>query len=167
MPFGLFGSRRATHQFARLGSRGHASPPPLRPVEPHELLTVIGAADSETAGEVTLTLLSVELYREGWIALFRLLRKRGRFEREFPTPFLSLTVLPQQDVPYSISMRYASGGGMPELEYRQAYSIVPAPPRDAGTVTIEVHEISWERWGAGTRTVQWVDKGPWRFEMQP
>jgi len=53
---------------------------------------------------------------------------------------------------------------MRELEYRQSYAIVPAPP--ATETVIEVRTISWERYGAGTRRVVSVDTGPWRFTVK-
>jgi hypothetical protein len=55
---------------------------------------------------------------------------------------------------------------MVELEYRQSYAIVPAPPSDASETVIEVRDVSWVRFGAGTRKVVSVDTGPWRFTIQ-
>ena len=55
---------------------------------------------------------------------------------------------------------------MKELEYRQSYAIVPAPPTDATETLIEVRQISWQRYGAGTYTVVSVDTGPWRFVVR-
>jgi hypothetical protein len=63
-------------------------------------------------------------------------------------------------------MMGGTGGGMQELEYRQSYAIAPAPPSDATDTIIEVREILWERWGAGTRKVVSVHTGPWRFSIR-
>jgi hypothetical protein len=130
------------------------------------LIDVVGIGRTETVGGVALTLLSLERYREGQIALFRLLRARGLFEFEFPSPRLELSVMPEGTVPYRFWMNAGGGGGMPELEFRQSYVIVPAPPSDASETVIEVRTISWERFGAGTRKVVSVDTGPWGFTIK-
>ena len=134
--------------------------------QPRELIDVVGIGQTETVNGVALTLLSLERYREGHIALFRLHRARGRLELEFPSPDLKLAVTPEGTVPYRFWMMSGTGGGMPrELEYRQSYAIVPAPPSGVGEVVIEVREISWKRYGAGTYKVVSVDTGPWRFTI--
>lgn len=138
------------------------------PPQPRELIDVVGLGVAQTVGGVTLTLLSVERYREGQIVLFRLFRARGRLEMEFPSPHLELAVTPEGPEPYRFwMMSGGGGGGMREIEYRQSYAIVPAPPADAAGTVIEVREIAWERWGAGTRKVVSVDTGPWRFTVGP
>jgi hypothetical protein len=128
------------------------------------LIDVIGIGHTETVGGVALTLLSLERYQEGHIALFRLFRARGSFEREFLSPHLELRITPEGTVPYRFWMMGGTGGGgMREVEYRQSYAIAPAPPSDAREIVIEVQTISWERFGAGTCTAVSVDAGPWRF----
>ena len=63
-------------------------------------------------------------------------------------------------------MMGGTGGGMRELEYRQSYAIVPAPPSEASETVIEVREILWERYRAGIRKVVSIDTGPWRFSVR-
>jgi hypothetical protein len=154
---------RIYHSTQTIGA-GHPVPPP--PPQPRELIDVVGIGHTETVGGVALTLLSLERYREGQIALFRLHRARGRFEREYPSPHLELSVMPEGTVPYRFWMNGGGGGGMVELEFRQSYVIVPAPPNDASEVVIEVREISWKRYGSGTYKVVSVDTGPWRFTIK-
>ena len=139
---------------------------PTPPPQPRELIDVIGVGATETAGGVALTLLSLERYQEGLIAVFRLRRPRGRFEREFPSPRLVMTVKPAGTVPYQFLMSGGGGGGMRELEFRYAYTIVPAPSTDAAEIVIRVSEISWERWNAGEPKVASVDAGPWTFTVR-
>jgi hypothetical protein len=142
----------------------HAVPAP--PPQPRELIDVLGIGQTETVSGVALTLLSLERYREGHIALFRLHRARGRLEREFPSPELDLAITPEGTVPYRFwMMGGGGGGGTRELEFRYSYAIVPAPPSDASEVVIEVRAISWKRYGAGTYKVVSVDPGPWRFRI--
>jgi hypothetical protein len=127
---------------------------------------VLGLGHTETVGGVALTLLSVERYREGHVALFRLFRARGPFERDFPSPYLDLSITPEGAVPYRFWMMGGTGGGMRELEYRQSYAIVPTPPPETSETVIEVRQISWQRYGgSGTYKVVAVDKGPWRFRV--
>lgn len=122
---------------------------------------------TETVGGIALTLLSLERYREGHIALFRLFRPRGPLEWEFPSPHLDLSVTPEGVAPYRFWMMGGTGGGgMRELEFRQSYAIVPAPPSETSETVIEVRQISWERYRAGTRRVVSVDTGPWRFSLR-
>jgi hypothetical protein len=155
--------RRSRAVYRSTHTKGAVHAVPSAPPQPRELIDVVGIGRTETVGGVTLTLLSVERYREGHVALFRLFRARGRHEREFPSPRLQLAVIPEGAAPYGFWMMGGTGGGMDELEYRQSYAIVPAPPSDGGETVIEVREISWERYGQGTRTVVSVDTGPWRF----
>ncbi|HLZ48896.1 MAG TPA: hypothetical protein VKR80_09635 [Candidatus Limnocylindria bacterium] len=163
LPF--FRSRPRSTQMVALHMGAAVPRTPAPPPQPRELIDVIGVGATETADGVALTLLSLERYREGLIALFRLRRPRGRFEREFPSPRLVMTVTPEGTVPYRFLMGGGGGGGMRELEFRQAYTIVPAPPTDAAEIVIQVSEISWERWDAGETRVVSVDPGPWSFSV--
>jgi hypothetical protein len=162
----LFRSRPARAFAHHVLTKGRTMvPPPPPPTQPRVLIDVIGVGRTETAGGVNLTLLSVERYQEGHIALFRLLRARGRFERDYPSPSLELAVTPERTVPYRFWMMGGGGGGVRELEFRLSYAIVPAPPSDASETVFEVREISWKRYGAGTYKVVSVDTGPWRFRI--
>jgi hypothetical protein len=136
--------------------------------QPRELIDVIGVGATESVGGVALTLLSVERYREGNVALFRMFRHRERSERDLPMPHFELAVTPESSTPYRFWMMGGTGGGgvAGEMEYRQAYAIAPAPPSDGSEIVIEVREIVWERWGQGTRKVLSADAGPWRFTVR-
>ena len=166
LPFFRSRSSRGVARLVRTKGQAAAVPPPPPPPQPRELIDVVGVAATETAGGVALTLLSLKRYREGHVALFRLLRARGRFERDYPFPSLGLAVTPEGTVPYHFWMMGGSGGGgMREIEYRLSYAIAPAPSSDMSETVIEVREISWERQDDGTRKVVAVDTGPWRFSL--
>jgi hypothetical protein len=113
---------------------------------------------------VTLTLLSVERYREGHVLLFRLLRPRRVMRRELPWPELRLSILGAPPAFRFVPMGGGGGGGMEEMEYRLSLAIVPAPPLD-GELVIEVSEIAWTRHHMSERTVVTTDPGPWRFTV--
>jgi hypothetical protein len=166
--FGLRRPSRPSRQWARqvtTGKRGVPLAPP--PAQPHDLIGVVGVGQTEEVGGLALTLLSLELYREGSIALFRLLRARGRFEREYPHPNLRLEVAPDGPVPYSIwPMGGGGSGGMHEIQYRLSYAIVPAPTSDASEIVVTVREIEWERWKQDGREIVSVDTGPWRYAVR-
>jgi len=68
---------------------GSGSPPPP---QPRELIDIVRIVLTETVHAVALTPLSEERYREGYIALFRSLRPRGNFERDFSSPRLEIAV---------------------------------------------------------------------------
>jgi hypothetical protein len=166
LPF--FRSRASRRDYAFGLRTGTAEPlAPAPPSQPRELIDVIGIGATEMVGGVALTLLSVERYREGHVALFRMFRHRERSERELPMPHFELAITPESSTPYRFWMMGGTGGGgvAGEMEYRQAYAIAPAPPSDGSEIVIEVREISWERLGAGTRKVVAVDTGPWRFSI--
>lgn len=163
LPFLRSRSRSSVQTLGRAEGATDPFPPP--PPQPRELIDVIGVGATETVGGVAITLLSLERYREGQIALFRLFRARGRLEREFPSPHLELGVTPEGTSPYRFWMMGGTGGGTREVEYRQSYAIVPAPPGDASELVIEVRAISWERYDAGKYKVVSIDPGPWRFSI--
>ena len=145
-------------------TRGKVMPVPPPPPQPRELIGVIGVSATETANGIALTLLSVERYAEGHVALFRLLRTRGRFEREFPSPHLEIAVTPERTERYRVWMMAGSGGGTREIEHRLSYAICPAP--HAGPWVLEVRRITWDRYDKnGNYKVAWVDTGPWRFTI--
>lgn len=93
LPFYWSRPSRRVHTFGRHADPAHPTPAP--PAQPRDLIDVVGVGQTETANGVALTLLSLERYREGGIALFRLHRARGPLERDFPSPDLDLAVTPQ------------------------------------------------------------------------
>lgn len=158
------GSQAWAHRTTFVRSAGHAAfvPPPP---QPRELIGVVGVGATEAVNGVGLTLLSVERYAEGLVVLFRLVRRRGLLEREFPSPSLAITMSPAAGTPYRVLMKSCGGGGSDELEFRLSYAVVPAPPADADRIVIEVSEIAWERHAAGRGEIVSRDTGPWRFTV--
>jgi hypothetical protein len=170
LPFLRSRSPRREYTFGHdTGAADHPAPPPPPP-QPRELVDVVGIGRTETVGGVAVTLLSLERYREGHVALFRMFRHREQSERDMPMPHFELAVTPESSTPYRFWMMGGTGGGgvEGEMEYRQAYAIVPSPPSDGREIVIEVREISWKRHGgSGMYKVVAMDTGPWRFTITP
>ena len=166
-PFGSRRSRRVYHKAASAAGQSVTESVPPPSAQPHELVGVIGVGITVTVAELGLTLLSVERYEEGLIALFRVLRSRGRLEREFPHPHLDLVITPAIGEPYRVWEMGGSGGGrdMTEVEYRMNYAITPAPAEGTAEIAIEVREIAWEKWTGHGREVTSKTPGPWRFTV--
>ena len=164
LPF--FGRRpRESHAWAHRTIANRHGPFVPPPPQPRTLIGVVGVGSTETVGGVDLTLLSLERYEEGFVVLFRLLRRRGRFARSYPMPSLAISLSPAGSSPYRVLMKYGGGGGADEIEYRLSYAIVPAPPRDARAVVVEVSEIVWERHQEGRTEIESRDPGAWRFSV--
>lgn len=129
-----------------------------------QLIEVIGVGETREMGNVTLTLLSVERYREGLVVLFRLLRRERVMKGELPWPELSLHVVDDADAYRVWPMGGGGGGGIGELDYRISYTIAPAPAMK-GRTDLEVTEIVWQRHTQGQRESVSTDAGPWRFTV--
>ncbi len=143
-------------------------PPP--PPAPRELIEVLGIGKTEVVNGKALTLLSLERYREGDLVTFRLVRKRGRFEPDFPSPEMFLAVGPAAatSTPRLSGMNGGGGGGMEETTFRYSFSFSPGMPDDATDWVIEVTKIEWVRPRHGRHRRIWsIDHGPWRFIIRP
>src|SRR5512132_2081161 len=114
LPFFRSRSSRMVHTLAR--DTGAADQPAPPPPQPRELIDVVGIGRTETVGGVAVTLLSLERYREGHVALFRMFRHRERSERELPMPHFELAVTPENSTPYRFWMMGGTGGGGVEGE---------------------------------------------------
>ena len=146
-----------------VGPPAHASPPPRTLVE------VIGIGETETVNGVPITFLSMERYVEGDVITFRLIRKRGRWERDYPSPELFLKVGPASATATPrFTMMSGGGGGMDELVFRYTFGFTPGMPDDATDWVVEVEKVEWVRpRRSPERQVQGVDLGPWRFAIRP
>src|SRR5687768_4929276 len=111
LPFFRSRSSRMVETLVRdTGAADHAAPPPPPP-QPRELIDVVGIGRTETVSGVDVTLLSLERYREGHVALFRMFRQRKRSERDLPMPHFELAVTPESSTPYRFWMMGGTGGG--------------------------------------------------------
>lgn len=146
-----------------------ALPPGAAPAPPRTLVEVLGIGRTETANGVTLTLLSLERYREGDLVTFRLSSRRG-LHLDYPSPELFIKVGPSgaTATPRLSMAGGGGGGGGQELEFRHYFGFSPAMPDDAEDWVIEVTKIEWvSPYRSGERRVAKVDQGPWRFVIRP
>ena len=152
-----FGVRRATER--------RPPPPALR-----ELVDVIPVGRSARRGEVTLTLLSVERYGDGFVALFRLLQEHTAPDPALiaapPMPELRLQVIDDRSGAYDAWPHGGGGGGGHGLlDWRLGYVFAPAPDPGVRELRLTAAEIAWRRFDqehsdlvdAGTTP------GPWTF----
>lgn len=97
------------------------------------LVDVIAVGQTQTRDAVTLTLASVERYREGWLAQFGVVRTDIVHLPQFP-----LTATDARGTRDTATRRGAAGGGSAtRFHWRCAYAFAPALPTDA--VTIRLH----------------------------
>ena len=147
-------------------ARPFREPPPQQ----RELVEVLGIGRTEVANGVALTLLSLERYREGDTINFRLIRKRGPFQRDIPSPELFIRVGPSSSTqtPRFSGMSGGGGGGMQEITYRFSFGVSPAMPDDATDWVVEVTKIEWVKpYRSPERRIWSIDHGPWRFVIRP
>jgi hypothetical protein len=88
------------YTLGRDAGRAEHAPTPAPPPQPRQLIDVVGVGATQTVGGVALTLLSVEGYRVGHVALCRMFRHRERCERDLPMPRFELAVTPERSTPY-------------------------------------------------------------------
>ena len=163
--------RRRPPRRVRMVAVPGAKAEPMAPPPPtlRELVEVIGVGKTETVNNVSLTLLSLERYREGDIVTFRLVRKRG-LHRDFPSPELFITTGPAAATatPRFAYMSGGGGGGMDEIVYRYSFGYSPGMPDGASDWVIEVMKIEWVRpYRSPERRIWSIDHGPWRFVIKP
>src|SRR2546428_9485990 len=122
--------RRPPRRVRMVAVRGTKTEPmPPVPPTPRELVEVIGIGRTETVNNVSLTLLSLERYREGDIVTFRLVRRRG-LHRDFPSPELFIATGPAAATatPRFGYMSGGGGGGVGQVRYCHSVCLKPRMP---------------------------------------
>lgn len=151
------------------GVSAEAATPPVAPPQPRTLVEVIGVGRTETVNGVSLTLLSLERYREGDILTFSLTSKRG-LHLDSPSPEIFIQIGPSgaTATPRFSMMSGGGGGAGNELIFRYSFGVAPGMPDDATDWVIEVAKIEWVfPYRSPERKVARVDLGPWRFTIRP
>jgi hypothetical protein len=117
---------------------------------------------------VSLTLLSLERYREGDIVTFSLKSRRG-LHLDFSSPEIFMQIGPAgATATPRFSMSGGGGGGNgQDLDFRYSFGFSPGMPDDATDWVIEVTKIEWVRpYRSPERKVARADIGPWRFVIR-
>lgn len=142
------------------------------PVQPNatlrDLIAVVGVGQLQSHGPMTVTLLSVERYRDGFFLQFRLMREHRPPSRMGWQPHMKISVVDGHATPYVVGPDGGGGGGGRDgiAVWRYGYRGAPALSADAGEIVVEVPELRWRQHdGKGQLVDAEVDAGPWRFRV--
>jgi len=129
------------------------------------LLRVVPAVQTQTVGDTQLTVVSLELYDDAFVAHVRL---RDLAERRSDNPFLTIRGWPQLSFDGSDDTGqnyngYQGAGGGSDSEFRFEIVFTPAVADDARALTLVASEVRWTAHMAGQRSR--AEPGSWQFEI--
>lgn len=126
---------------------------------------VIGSGQVEKRYDVTVTALSVESYREGFIVNLLIVRDGpvARRPEYLPAPELELVLQDDRAGRYQFRGLGDGSGG----RWRLAPRFTPELDRSARELRLEVREIRWYRFDmvSKQRTLVQTQPGPWQFTI--
>jgi hypothetical protein len=131
-----------------------------------EVVRVTGVGERREKDGVALTLLSVELYRDGVVAQFHIVQRRqAGAAGAFGLPQLAVAASDDRGTVYR-ERPYGGSGGGPDhgtVNWRMASAFAPAAPEDARMLVLRVDEVVWST-ASGTELVESErTAGPWEF----
>ncbi len=129
----------------------------------HDLVRVCAVAQTQVSDGISLTLLSLELYDDGFMGVFRLVPGTSR-----PVPpVLTLEVRDDRGGRYSGQMGGGSGGPGEYCQWRLAYIFTPAIHAAARELYLEVGELRYLHYDKdrGGLVEDDVQRGPWVFPV--
>ena len=129
----------------------------------HDLVRVCAVAQTQVSDGISLTLLSLELYDDGFMGVFRLIPSSGR-----PVPpVLSLDARDDRGGRYAGHMSGGSGGPGDYCQWRLAYIFTPAVHAAARELYLEVSELRYLHYDKdrGGLVEDEVQRGPWVFPV--
>jgi hypothetical protein len=128
-----------------------------------DLVRVCAVAQIQEQAGTTVGLLSLELYDDGFMGVFRLLPKNGRVV----PPVLSLEVRDDRGGHYFGHMGGGSGGPGEHHQWRLAYIFTPAVDPAARELRIEVSELRYQHYDKerGAMVEDEALRGPWVFTV--
>lgn len=160
---------------ARLIRRAGAPPargPDVPDTELRELVDVLPVGMSHRMGDETVTLLSVQRYRDGSLAQLRVLSEYAPpatlQERASLMPELHLAVADDRGGSYTPwSHGGSGGGGRGTLQWRYAFRFAPALAPEAGELQLAVERVEWHRHvpGRPETVIERAQVGPWAFTV--
>ena len=122
--------------------------PPAFPPPVGSLVQVLSLEQMKVYGAITITLLSLELYAQGFVLLTRL-------QSQEPMPFPHVTSVIATDDRGGRYRGGSYGGGATDREARMAYRFWPALDPAARIVEFHFADIRWNR------AVEELQGGPW------
>lgn len=123
-----------------------------------DLLRVIPVAQSHTVDGVTVTLLSIETYADGFVATFRVIAEPAPSGHRFPQLVLEITD--------DQGNRYNGwpGGGVGDYEqWRLIHRFAPALAPNAQELHLDVTDVRWRT--PGNQPEEKAEVGPWAFAV--
>jgi hypothetical protein len=129
------------------------------------LQRVIPAVQSQTVGEMQISIASLEIYDGAFTAHVRVRNFRERTPSSRMSDMLGMPRLnfeASDDLGGTYTGMQGGGGGS-DNEWKSEIDFSPALHPDARTPTLSVTEIHWFAFGPGQQSR--VEPGPWRFQM--
>lgn len=129
----------------------------------HDLVRVCAVAQTQVSDGISLTLLSLELYDDGFMGVFRLVPGTSR-----PVPpVLAVDVRDDLGGRYAGQMGGGSGGPGEYCQWRLAYIFTPAIHPAARELHLEVGELRYLHYDKdrGGLVEDEVQRGPWAFPV--
>ena len=132
-----------------------------------EIVRVIGVGERRVGGDLALTLLSVEIYRDGFVAQFHLVGGRPTEGASGMPGFPQFTAAASDDrgTIYRERPYGGSGGGNSpgRVSWRMASAFAPALGEGARALTLRVGEVAWSTIAEGEMRASHTTAGPWEF----
>lgn len=152
---------------ARMVLLGHGEPQgaagsrPLR-LDRHVPRRVVPVIDTAKKGETELTLMSLELYEEGFAANFHLqVGRPSDSSRGFGgMPHFQAQATDDQG---ASNESWPGRGGGGDGHWRLTQNFTPNLVASARHLHVSIDEIQWIRGGPGDRSA--IDSGPWAFDV--
>ena len=137
-------------------------------IEAQSLQRVIGVGQAVRHGQIEVTLLSLELYEQGFVVNFNL-RDWGRGSTRdaslsdpdlFRAAMFDATAVDDQG---NIYRGFPGSGGGNSGQWRQAQHFTPEVATARGHLHVSIKEIQWIAQGASARST--TEPGPWEFDV--
>ena len=135
-----------------------------------EVLRVIGVGERAGPPELALTLLALELYRDGAVAQFHLVQRDiGGVPRDaFGLPRFTVEAADDRGTAYTDRPHGGSGGGTDAtgVVWRMAVALAPAVPADARELRLRIAEVVWSTLSGSEMVDSQRTPGPWEFRIR-
>jgi len=135
-----------------------------------DVLRVIGVGERAGSSGIALTLLAVELYRDGAVAQFHLVQHgvTGGPGDAFGLPRFEVQATDDRGTAYKERPYGGSGGGTDGggVVWRMASAFAPAVPEGARELRLRVAEVVWSTLSGSEMVDSQRTAGPWEFRIR-